>query len=68
MFKIARFFALRRVCQVSEVPKCSEIIFFHQTRFWSKMQKPMFLNKNKMDIAQHLLKLGTGVIKGTLPD
>ena len=30
------------------------------------MQKSMFLNK-KMDKAQHLLKLRTGVIKGALP-
>ena len=30
------------------------------------MQKSMFLN-NKIDKAQHLLKLGTGVIKGALP-
>ena len=30
------------------------------------MQKSMFLNK-KLDKAIHLLKLGTGVIKGALP-
>ena len=29
------------------------------------MQKSMFLNK-KMDTAHHLLKLGTGVIKGVV--
>ena len=30
------------------------------------MQKSMFLNK-KLDTAHHLLKLGTGVIKGVVP-
>ena len=30
------------------------------------MQKSMFLNKKKLDTAHHLLKLGTGVIKGVV--
>ena len=29
-------------------------------------KKKLFLNKKKMDKRQHLLKIGTGVIKGSL--